>query len=666
MGVENALIELPGKYQDLTFRTAFAQNGVAELSASMAPSGGGSATDPAYRWIGGDADTTDWDTWDYPSTPITPAYQAGGGAITEDDGSPCLGSNDDSVLFDGNAYYLQGDTTEGNVSTDDIVAELLFRATGTTSVIAAKRNAGVGWEIGIDASDRLYLTIEDAGGAVTTVSAVLTADCWYYAIIFADRSGNCQIYVNGDASGAAVDISGSNLTLDAAVALALGADSAGNTPFDSALAYFALWHDAAWLTSHLNPDTAAERFGLLAGYWPQVAKGTSAPNVSTRAYAAYLEKIESSKTRLYYVGSEWLRLSERVDGNSEQVTGYLPESEAKNDFDESNDFSGWAKEDAGDTCTDDQGTGPDNLTSMAELICDNTAGNHGISDATPGNLSAVNHCMSVYVAPGNADFVKLTNTTVANAHAWFRLSTGTVGTTGAGISEAGFVEGTYNGQTNCRRPYIRFTGTAAPHTFLIRPCDADNNDNFTAGDGAAVSLYLYGAQCEDGGYPTSYIPTDGATASRLKDQLQYDGDNLGGVGSEQRGTIECDILRPDYDAVATRYIVCLSDGGSAVDNIELKVSSADSINVDTRATAGNNGDANSVVDVVDGIRHRSRCSYATDDLRLYTDGTQDAQDVTCDMPDDLDEIDIGQGRPGGAQFNGLISDLKIWKRNKRR
>lgn len=395
------------------------------------------------------------------------------------------------------------------------------------------------------------------------------------------------------------------------------------------------------------------------------ALGTSTPNTSTRAYAAYRETISGGLVSLVSVASNVLRTSERLDSDG-LFFGYHVEPEATNDIDENNDFAGWTKEDAGDVIADDAADGPGSGLTAATLVCDATDGNHGISLATANNLAAVDNCMSIWVGAGNADWVQLVDSTVANAHCWFNVSTGAVGTRGAGSDQASFVLGQYVGDAD-RRIHIRFTGTVAPHTLLIRPCDGDGVDTFSGGDGAATTLYLSGAQCEAGDYPTSRIDTNGASATRLKDQLQYKGDdgNLGGVGSEGRGSIEFDILLPDKDVAVYSWMFVLSDGAAATDRLGALCALNDAASMFSRKTAGNNGDTAGSIDLADGERHRIRITWSTNNLRVYVDGILDGSDfASADIPVNLDRIDIGQSRAFVSQLNGLISDLKIWRRNK--
>jgi len=612
--------------------------------------------EPTLRYKLGDADGTDLDPWLYGEVLDLQA----GTVPTYNNGSPGLGAYDDSAKFNAGGYYLADNNTFGNVSTKDIAAALFFEATGTTSVLMAKRNAGVGWEIGIDASDRLYLTIEDAGGATTTVSAALTSGRFYYAEIYADRSGSCQIYINTAASGAAVDISSRNGTLDSATALAIGGDSAGNGLYDKRIAYVALWDGAAWLDTHLQTTIAKKRAAQVFGYWPYIAAGTKQPTTFTRAFGAYVDKVESGYIKYYYVDSEHLRMSHRIDKNGVNVRGYLPETQATNLIPESEDFSTWDLIEAGTVVVDDAEVCPDGRTKMASIAGDSDDEQHGIADDI--TLTAVTHAFSGFYKPGSdvthgKDWVYVNNSTVANCDCYFDCANGTVGTAGAGCK--GYIEGPFlNGSY---RWCIVFTGTVAAHTLQVSPAVADGDNDFV-GDGSTVNGYVWGCQVEAGDYMTSPIRTDGGTATRLKDNLQFTaGANIGGedVG---KGSIYADVLFSDYDVTGTaKSILALSDEASADDRLLLAVSATnDKFYCLTRATAGNNGDAESTGDVADNAKHAVAALYETDNLLTMLDGVEGTADTTADMPDDLDEMVIGANRGAANQANGLIQNLRIY------
>jgi hypothetical protein len=661
-----------GRHADLSWRD-FAEitGGVAELSPYMKPSGGGTSEFPAFRFIGGDADATGWTTWDYPGTPVVCARQAVTTPPTYNDGSPYSGSDDDSVCFNASDYYQAPNTGFGQIATEDFILEVVFQTAdlvGTNS-IAGTRNAGVGWQFftaGVD--DTLRFRMEDSGANNTVISAALNPYTWYYVLLFANRSGSAQFYIDGVASGAAKGIATSVLTLDSTVAFCIGSQATGTNPFSGCCSYLALWKKAAWLTSHLNPDTAAERFRLLAGYWPQLAKGTAAPTVSTRAYAAYQEKIESGKSRLYLMGSEHLRVES--DGTR---SGILVEPQAKNHLDWSNIFAGYALEDGGDSINDNNDTSPDNLTRSACLVCDNTNGNHGMSDTTPGNLTADKTCFSAWCTTGLADWVKLEDTTIANAHCWFNLATGALGTRGSGSDEAKFVGGDRiylgpSGETT-RRAYIRFMGTVAPHTFRVRPVDGDGVDTFSGGNGADPTIHTFGWQVETGERPTSLVETAGATATRLADSLQFKADdgNIGGVGSELRGSCQFMVKFPSYTNATARALAVLSDGGSVDDRIRIACATTGYARVLVYAATVNTVDITGTnVLLTDGEWHRIWVTWQENDVRLYVDGVLEGRDTSCAIPNDLDRMDIGQSVSSAEQPGARIADAQFYRRPTRR
>lgn len=381
------------------------------------------------------------------------------------------------------------------------------------------------------------------------------------------------------------------------------------------------------------------------------------PVVKTRAYPAYLDKVESGVSKLYYVGGEWLRQCHRVDASAVDVKGYLPETQVENLIANSEVFTSyWGKIDAGDVPLDDQVACPDGRVVGGSIAADNTSGNHGLQKAIA--VTAATYTYSWFAKPGNKDWVRLVNTTVANCDCFFDVANGTVGTAGAGAT--GYIEGPYTG--GWYRICIVFAGTAASHTFQLRVADADNDDTISDGDGSTVNTYVWGAQVEQSDYMTSPIITAGATKTRLKDQLQFAaGANIGGEDVGQ-GTVACDVLLSDYDCNTGKRILAITDGGSASDRIQMIISTSDVLTNFTRASGGNDGDCTAPGDVVDGVKHEARLAYETDNIIFYNDGLPGTADASCDIPDDLDELDIGMQFDGTLQLNGLIQNLRIYKK----
>lgn len=629
------------------FHAFYKPSGVANLDPRTVINS--TAVLPDLRYKFGDADGTDLDPWTYGETLSIVA----GTVPTYNQGSNGLGVSDDSVKFNAGGYYQAGNNTFGNVETKDFRIEGVAEATGTTCVLFAKRNAGIGYEIGIDASDRLYLTIEDAGGATTTVSAALTVNCIHRFAINADRSGSCQIYVSGSASGAAVDISSRSGTLDSATAFTIGADSAGNNPYDKRVMYLAMWSGASWLDSHLQASLETERQARWQGTWPYRASGTKAPVTSTRAFPAYLDKIESGYRKYYYVGGEHLRMCHRQDSNGVNVRGYLSETQATNLFPWSEEYLGkWNLLDAGDTLVNNVMACPDGRIVAGSIAGDSTDGQHGM---TIGRVTtAVTHTLSGHFYPGNLDWVRLQDSSLANVYCDFDIANGIKGTAAANC--VGYIEGPFYG--GFYRVCIVYTANAGAATIRIQPIPSDGDPTYS-GDGTP-DLYVWNVQLEAGDYMTSAIRTSGAAATRLKDQLQFvAGDNIGGEDRKQ-GTFVADVLLPNYDVSIAKTVMSISDGGAAADSIVGQVATDDTWTCDTRATAGNDGDVTIAGDIADGVKHEVRLTWEANKVTAYRDGVAGTPDITAGMPDAVDEIDIGQSVSSAAQFNGPIQNFRIY------
>jgi hypothetical protein len=629
----------------------------------------GTTVNPTFVYSGGDADGTDWNPLTY-GEDLT--YNAGGGAASFNQGSPLLGTNDDSVLFDTNAYYQAAGSAFADITTEDIVFEIIFKFGATGTYPFHKRTlAGSGWTCYL-AGDIRFL-IRDGSTTKTLDSDNLTVGAWYHAMAFINRdegsANGAKWYINGVVSGAGDDMSGASASLSNADNFTIGSKNDGTAGYDSNIAMAALWIQSNWHQAGAAGPTewaalVAERFQRLTGMYPQRAAGTASPNTwgtaSKRASIANLDKLESSVRYIYLVGNHWLRYCNREDSASTEINGYLSEDSVQNRCLRSQEFDNgaWVKLDAGDTVTANDTTAPNKEDVADVLIADNTDGDHGLSQAVA--LTTVEPwTFSVWAKKGNKNWLYLSDDTVANATCYFDLNTPAVGTSGAGAT--GYIEDWGNDWIRCA---IVFTGTIAAHTFKIQTADADN-DKSIQGDGVTKNTYLFGAQVERTSYISSYVPTVGAGVTRNGDELQFKGDdgNLGGVGSNQAGTFLCNILIEDYDRVDDAGIFQITDGGSSNDSLKLFIDDAgDNLEFFGKAATVTTININdSATDIIDGTVRSIRAIWETDNAAIYIDGSQTGTaDTDCAIPDDLDEIDIGMDKNNAIQLRGIISNLKIW------
>lgn len=98
-----------------------------------------------------------------------------------------------------------------------------------------------------------------------------------------------------------------------------------------------------------------------------------------------------------------------------------------------------------------------------------------------------------------------------------------------------------------------FTASGTTHNFVMYNLDSSS----------AVNA-VWGAQIEQGAFPTSYIPTSGSTVTRPKDDLTIP--TSGGWYNASAGTLGVEALSPPYYGGITRYPGLASIDDGTVDN----------------------------------------------------------------------------------------------------
>jgi hypothetical protein len=163
------------------------------------------------------------------------------------------------------------------------------------------------------------------------------------------------------------------------------------------------------------------------------------------------------------------------------------------------------------TITANSVTAPNGILT-ADSIVENTANtDHYVSTAGSLTLTAAPYTFSIYCKKATRDWinVNLYNGTDVKS-AWFNLNTGTIGTVQSGLTAA--ITDVGNGWYRCSITRTMSTGI---NYCGISPQIADNGGTYL-GNGSTAA-YIWGAQLEEGAYPTTYIPTSSASVTRNTD-----------------------------------------------------------------------------------------------------------------------------------------------------
>jgi hypothetical protein len=214
----------------------------------------------------------------------------------------------------------------------------------------------------------------------------------------------------------------------------------------------------------------------------------------------------------------------RADGSTVQlangaapaeVRGLLVESSGTNLalYSEAFDNAAWAKG-ASSTIAPDTTTAPDGALT-ADTFSTVGGGNGNIFKSLTVTAGTV-YTASVYIKRGTWDWYRLMfyDGNTAQARAWFNLSTGALGTTGAGGTA------TYTGARieslggGWYRVSVSGSITTTTGYWQLTPQDGDGS----TAQSSNTSAYIWGAQLEASPFATSYIPTTGTAVTRAAAQ----------------------------------------------------------------------------------------------------------------------------------------------------
>jgi len=335
------------------------------------------------------------------------------------------------------------------------------------------------------------------------------------------------------------------------------------------------------------------------------------------------------------------RIEYDADGN---VLGLLVEEARTNLSPNSNFNTGWTSSNS--SLETDAAVSPDGAVNAVKLKVTTSSTHHSIYESVAGGTYAV----SVFAKAGEYAGIQITGVQTTNDHACFNLVDGTAYHTGTNASNAA-IEDVGNGWYRCSAVipvtignlYIAVTdgvSTAWLPTF--------------AGANATDGIYIYGAQIEAGAFPTSYIPTAGATATRSADVASIPVSAFGYNQSE--GTVVVG-YQTATNVGTTRVVELVSDGSNRI--TVLNGAPSEQLNTFINVSGVTTANFNTANAATSGF-NIGAVSFKEDDIAMTLNGGTVISDTSSGVPYS-DNINIGSSIAGG-KLNGHVKSIRYYPR----
>jgi hypothetical protein len=297
------------------------------------------------------------------------------------------------------------------------------------------------------------------------------------------------------------------------------------------------------------------------------------------------------------------------------------------------------------TVTANATTAPDG-TLTADKLVENTANAERNVSTVATFTGSVVYTFSVFAkAAERSKFQIYLYSGASPGGANFDLATGTTASPGASMVQ--YPNGWYKCSVTYTHASSGVKGIAILPAVLFSPIGYQ-------GDGVS-GLYVWGAQLEAGAFPTSYIPTSGATATRAADLASMTGTNFSSWYRQDEGTMFASVTR-QLPAVMGRGDFYSFNDGVAANEFAAYQNSPYTVFY-TKNVAGGQNQATSTQSPVAA---KSAFGYRPSDTSAYLNGIFTGSIANPNPILNINILKLGNNFNDGLPLNGTIARLAYY------
>jgi len=316
------------------------------------------------------------------------------------------------------------------------------------------------------------------------------------------------------------------------------------------------------------------------------------------------------------------------------------------------DNASWSKVLA--SVTANQTTAPDGTSNADKLIGNATLDAHYAQQSISGATSGISYTSTVFAKASELTRFELLHAVGSTLYVQgYDLSNGTLltrVTAGTTAATGGFIQAVGNGWYRCG-----ITQTSDGTTGAVRlTLRSGNSVTF---DATSQGAFFWGAQLEAGAFPTSYIPTTTAAATRSADVASITGANFSSWYRQDEGTVFADVVSAPNNTI----VQLTADISDALGNERIFIRRTSGGLLGFAVIDGGviQADVGAGPVISGGARFATAGSYRLNSINLATNGQIGTEDTTATIPTP-DRMFIGQSFASTQQAGGTIKRLTYW------